>query len=407
MSDPKIMKNMKKKNYKIAIVGLGASGSVIARLFQKDESISQITCFVRSVKKAREFLPDGTKKIILRQMDILKERRRFVREIAVSDLIINAASSLINLQIMEAARRAGVDYLDLASGHVYPLKAEQLDYDKKFAKRNLKGLICVGVAPGISNLLISDLAGDFDSVDTVKLRLVEHVVSQDIISSWSPELAIEELMEDVPVYKNGRFIMKKPFSEEEAYDYPPPFGKVAATLISQDEQLTIPLFIKIRNIDVKSGGGDVEPMKLLYHLGLLSKKTISAGGKKIKPLDLLKKIIPPTPSPAEMKSMIGKGRIQEARFGIAVEMTGRKSGRRLAKKSWIVCPSVFKINDLMPGATYISYPTGLAVYLFAKKLRDVEFAGVIPPEGLEAGIRSSVLSAFLKISGSRMGKKKL
>lgn len=388
---------MKKDNskLKIALIGLGAAGSVIARLFQKDGQIKEVVCFARNIQKAREFLPDGFKKIRLEKIDPIKEKTRFVKEISGTELVINAASSKINLEILDAALKAEVNYLDLASHHLHsPFKAEQLEFDDKFKKRGLKGLICAGAAPGISNLLIRELAGKFDAVNGIKLRLAEHIVSQDIISSWSPELAVEELSQNVPVFVNGRYSLKKPFSGEELYDYPPPFGKMPAVLICQDEQLTVPLFVKTKNMDVKSGGGDIEPMKLFHKLGLFSRKPIRVGKNRIASRALLEKIIPPTPSPKEMLSIVKKGRIKEARFGIVIEMNGKKRNRVLTKRKWLVFPSIFRISKIMPGATYISYPTGLAAYLFAKNLPDADFTGVIPPEGLEPKIGARILKAL-------------
>ena len=391
------MKNQNK--FKIAILGLGAAGSVIVRFLQRDKEIERIICFVRNAKKAKEFLPDGMRKIILKEIDAVKNKGRFSKEIKGLDLIINAASSRINLEILNACYKAGVNYLDLASQHLHhPFKIEQFEFVKKFKEKRLKGLICAGIAPGISNLMIRKLADEFDSIDDIKLRLAENTISQDIISSWSPDLAIEELSEKVPVYRNGRFLSKEPFSEEELCEYPKPFGKMSTTLICQDEQLTIPLFIKTKNIDAKSGGNDIEIMKLFYRLGFFSEKTKTISGNKIKLKDLLEKILPPTPSPKEMASIIKKGRIQEARFGILVEMQGRKNNRELIKKEWLICPSIFEIQKKMPGATYISYPTGLAAYLFAKYLLKRDFKGIIPPEGLPEKEGLQILKIFKKIS---------
>ena len=387
---------------KIAILGLGSAGSVIVRFLQRDKEIERIVCFVRNARKAREFLPDGTRKIILKEIDAVKNKGRFIKEIKGLDLVINAASSRINLEILDAAYKAGINYLDLASQHLHhPFKIEQFEFVKKFKEKRLKGLICAGIAPGISNLMIRKLADEFDSIDDIKLRLAENTVSQDIISSWSPDLALEELSEKVPVYRNDRFLLKEPFSEEEICEYPKPLGKMPATLICQDEQLTVPLFIKTKNIDAKSGGNDIEIMKLFYRLGFFSEKTRTIGGNKIKFRDLLKKILPPTPSPKEMASIIKKGRIQEARFGILIEMRGRKNNRKLIKKEWILCPSIFAIQKKMPGATYISYPTGLAAYLFAKFLLKTDFKGIIPPEGLPKKEILQILKIFKKIISSK------
>lgn len=201
-----------KHKTKIAIVGLGAAGSVIARLLQKDAEIGKIICFVRNAQKAKEFLPDSMQKIILKEINAVKNKKLLILKIKGTDLIINAASSKINLEILDAAYKAGVNYLDLASQHLHnPFKAEQFEFDGKFKKKRLKGLICAGAAPGISNLLIAELAQKFDSIENIKLRLAEQTISSDIVSAWSPDSAVEELSEKIPVLKNSRFILKPPF----------------------------------------------------------------------------------------------------------------------------------------------------------------------------------------------------
>lgn len=149
-------------------------------------------------------------------------------------------------------------------------------------------------------------------------------------------------------------------------------------------------------MDVKSGGNDIEIMKLFYRLGFFSEKPKTFSGAKIRLKDILIKILPPTPSPKKMVSILRKNRIQEARFGIIVEISGKKNNRPLIKKDWLICPSIFEIQEKMPGATYISYPTGLATYLFAKNLLKTDFTGILPPEGLEPKTRSEILKDFRK-----------
>ncbi len=401
-----MQKEPKNKKLKIALIGLGAVGSVIARLGQKDNQVEKITCFTRNSKKVAIFLPDGKRKISLKEINLPKDRKRLAGEIKGYDVVINAASYFLNPIIMEAAFKAGVNYLDLASAIPEFDRAEQFKFNKKFKRKNLKALICAGVAPGISNLLVRELAEKFDSITDIKIRLAESTISQDIISSWAPDLVVEELSALIPVYKNNSFILKKPFSEEEIYEYPPPFGKMPATLLCQDELVTIPLYIKTKNLDVKSGGSDIEIMKLFYNLGLFSSKKISIHGSKIKPVELLMKIMPPTPSPQEMINILKKGRIKDAIFGIIAEIFGKKKGKKERIKRWLICPSIFEINKLMPGATYISYPTGLAAYLFMKKLKGADFSGIIPPEALDSKIGSSVLWDFIREGHIKTGMKK-
>jgi len=125
---------------------MGAAGSVIARFLQKNPEIKEILCFVRNIEKAKEFLPDGFKKISIRKIILPEDKSKFIKNISGSDLLINAASYKINAEVMDAAFKAKVNYLDLASYFLRSPHVEQFDFDKKFKEFNLQGLIDAGAA---------------------------------------------------------------------------------------------------------------------------------------------------------------------------------------------------------------------------------------------------------------------
>ena len=54
-------------------------------------------------------------------------------------------------------------------------------------------------------------------------------------------------------------------------------------------------------------------------------------------------------------------------------------------------PDLKEISKLFPGATYISYPTGVAAYAFFKAFKKIDNYGVFPPEALNSEIRRDVL----------------
>jgi saccharopine dehydrogenase-like NADP-dependent oxidoreductase len=60
-------------------------------------------------------------------------------------------------------------------------------------------------------------------------------------------------------------------------------------------------------------------------------------------------------------------------------------------KNVVVYPDLKEIAKKMPGATYISYPTAVAVASFAKIMPQIKMRGVFPPEALNSKIRRDIL----------------
>jgi len=56
-----------------------------------------------------------------------------------------------------------------------------------------------------------------------------------------------------------------------------------------------------------------------------------------------------------------------------------------------------EINQLYPGANYVSYTAGLTAAIFALHLPKIKERGVFPPEALSSEIRSSIIQELEKI----------
>jgi len=373
----------------VLLLGCGAVGHVISRYLLKDDSVSKITCGDVNISKAKEFIP-SSKRIVFKKVDI--SNTDSVAKLAKNtDLIINAANYKFNLQVMRAAIRSRNNYIDLASyQNISPFKAEQLFLSKQFEKAKITGLINAGLAPGISNLMARELADEFDSADEIKIMLAELEKTKRPVSFWSPETYVEECRAKVPVLENGKFMLKEPLSECEMYDFPKPIGTLKSCLVCQDEQITIPYFIKTRSVCVKNGGGDIGLFKELINLGLFSDKPVRINNSKVIPKEFLLRLMPRTPTPKEMLRLIRDGVIEESRFSIVVEIRGRQNGRNTIKKIYTVSEPFKKITERMPGTTYISYLTGVATSIFAKNIEQISEHGVFPTEYLGPEIRSKI-----------------
>lgn len=306
-------------------------------------------------------------------------------------MIINSSLPDFNLKVMEAALKVGCNYQDMCSYLSDNINPEQLTYDRKFEREGLLGLINTGVGPGLTNLLAREGYDELDNVESIKIRFVEDQKTSEMIFAWSPEVTMDALTSPPLIYRNGKFVLTKPFGDYERYKYPLPFGERNAIIIYGDEVATIPRYLDVRNVDAKSTGTDVEFSKALYRLGLFNKKPVKINGKSIAPIDLFKKLLPRVPTPREMRRLVDDGVIEDAEFGLVVDAIGYEDGKKILVKNYIIFPTLRMIHKKFPGATYISYPTGVTAYAFSRIIKKVKERGVIPPECLEKDIRKEVL----------------
>lgn len=375
---------------KVLLIGSGAVGSVLSWYFSTDNEITEVVCASNNLERAKEFIRSTADKIKLVQLDAAN-----VNEITDAargaNLIINASLPRFNENILEAALRVGAHYQDLASELADLKTAEQLKFDKRFKHAGLTALINTGVAPGITNLLAREAADAFEEVEEIHIRCIEEQKASEFIFAWSAETTLDDLTAPPLVYRNGEFILTKPFGDPEEYEFPEPFGKRRAFSVYGDEIATVPLFVKTRNVDFKLAGSDIEFSNALSRLGLFGKEPIEFQGGNIIPIEFFKKIAPKIPSPQEMKKMIDDGIIENAIFASVVEVVGKEQGRSMKIRMIASFPDLKKIYKTFPGATYISYPTGMAAYSFSKIIKKIKSAGVFPPEALNDEMRKEVL----------------
>ena len=140
-----------------------------------------------------------------------------------------------------------------------------------------------------------------DSVDAVYIRLYESTESDDPVSQWSAEVSFDEAISLPRIVRDGRFRYGKRFGEPEKFRFPPPIGETNVVLAAQDEVGTVPYFLKLKEMDVKIGGNEIDRLRRWYRQGKLSK---SRG--------LVASRFPKTPSPRQVARMIRQGKLQNA-----------------------------------------------------------------------------------------------
>jgi saccharopine dehydrogenase (NAD+, L-lysine-forming) len=361
---------------RIFVLGTGATGSYLAHLLTRQGH--QVTCGDRDLDRARRFL--GKKSTIPVVQVNARNMWGIVRAAKGSQLLVNASAAVFNEIVLRAALRIRCHYMDL-SAHLMrnPFKAEQLRFDKRFQQKNRAALITAGAAPGMTNLLVARAATLMDSVEGVYIRLYESTESEDPISQWSAEVSFDEAISLPRVVRDGRFRYGKRFGEREKFRFPPPIGEANVVLAAQDEVGTVPYFLKLKDMDVKIGGNEIDRLRRWYRQGKLSK---SRG--------LIASRFPKTSSPRQVARMIRRGKLQNARFAAAVVVRGSKQEDRIEVRYDAIFPSLYQIRQRGLALSPISYATAHMAALFVKHFpRDL--AGVFPPGAIPLENRQAIL----------------
>lgn len=362
---------------RIFVLGTGAAGSLLAQLLVRQGH--QVWCGDRDPERSRRYFP--RKSAIPIHHVNARNLWAIVREGRGCHLLVNASPAVFNEIVLRATLRLQAHYLDL-SAHLgrNAFKAEQLRFDKRFKQKNRTAVITAGVAPGLTNLLAKRSAEMLDSVEAMHIRLFESTESEDPISSWSAEGSFDEAISLPRIYRQGRFRFGKRFGEREVFRFPKPIGAVPVFLAAQDEVATLPHFLKVREVDVKFGGNEIDRLRRWYRQGKLSK---SRG--------LVRKRFPKTPTPRMVARLIRRGVLQNARFAVAVLVRGWKNEQPTLIRWDCAFPTLYLIRLRGLLTTPVAYATAhvaaLLVKHFPRQLR-----GVYPPEALPATIRQAILA---------------
>jgi saccharopine dehydrogenase (NAD+, L-lysine-forming) len=374
---------------RIFVLGTGATGSYLAHLLSRQGH--QVTCGDRDPDRARRFLGKKSK------IPVVQVNARnlwgIVRAAKGSQLLVNASAAVFNEIVLRAALRIRCHYIDL-SAHLTrnPFKAEQFRYDKKFQDKNRAAVITSGAAPGLTNLLVARAAAQMERVDAVYIRLYESTDSDDPVSQWSAEVSFDEAVSLPRMVRGGRFRFGKRFGEREKFRFPSPIGEANVVLAAQDEVGTIPYFLKLKEMDVKIGGNEIDRLRRWYKQGKLSK---SRG--------LIASRFPTTLTPRQTARLIRRGRLQNARFAAAAVVHGMKKDRPIEIRYDAIFPSLFQIRQRGLALSPVSYATAHMAALFIKHFpRDS--AGVFPPGAIPLENRQAILKD-LKLRGIRITAK--
>ena len=220
-----------------------------------------------------------------------------------SQIVINLATTYVNMSLMTACIESGVAYMDTAI-HEEPDKVCEeppwyANYEWKrkdeCKQKNITAILGVGFDPGVANAYCAyALKHHFDTIDTIDIMDVNagnH--GRYFATNFDPEINFREFKK-VWSWIDRKWVTDAVHSVKQVYDFPV-VGKQPIYLNGHDEIHSLSKNIDANSIRFWMGFGDhyLNVFGILSNLGLTSEKPVkTAEGIEVVPLKVLKAVLP-------------------------------------------------------------------------------------------------------------------
>lgn len=280
------------------VLGAGLMGKAIAFDLVHSSSGTAVTLADLDLHRAREAAAAiDADRVTPRQVDV-RNHDQVVRLMREHRVVASAVIYHLNYRLTKAAIEAGVHFCDL--GHNDDIVSQQLGESTKARQASVTIIANCGLAPGLADILAMHAYRQFDSVDSLRIRvggLPQHPhppLNYQLV--FSVEGLVEEYTLKATVLRDGTICKIEPLTEIESVSFPPPFENLEAFHTGGGaSRLPQLLQGKVRSLDYKTirYKGHCEKMKALLDLGFAENEPLSVGNALITSremfLELLKK----------------------------------------------------------------------------------------------------------------------
>ena len=284
------------------------------------------------------------------------------------DLVISAVPGFMGFRTLERVIECGKNVVDIA---FFP--EDMFLLDAKAREMNVTAICDIGVAPGMSNVLIGYGASMLDTLE----KGITYVGGLPVVRTWpyeykavfSPVDVIEEYTRPARYIDGGRMVVREALSDPELINFP---GIGTLEAFNSDGLRTLATTIKGDFLIEKTlrYKGHIEKMAVLRDTGFFDKEPISINGTMISPLEFTSKLLFP------------KWKLQEGEEDITIMQViteGLKNGVR-KRYTWDLHDRYDKSTGVHSMARTTGYTATVVARLLAKGL--YSHKGVSAPEYL-------------------------
>jgi lysine 6-dehydrogenase len=270
---------------KVIVLGAGLVGRPMALDLAGDRDM-QVTVVDISADNLSRFA--GINGIETIQKDLSKSSE-IGQMVQPFDMVLNAVPGFMGFQTLKAVIEAGKNVVDIT---FFP--EDMFDLDELAKKHRVTAVSDMGVAPGMSNLLVGYADHQLDKTEKVLI----YVGGLPKVRQWpyeykavfSPADVIEEYTRPARYVRDGGEIVKPALSEPELIDFD---GIGTLEAFNSDGLRSIARTIKGGFMIEKTlrYPGHIELMKVFRESGFFSRDIIEVSGTRIKPLDFTSKLL--------------------------------------------------------------------------------------------------------------------
>ena len=346
---------------KIIVLGGGLVGGVIARDIAKD---FDVTVADGNPKRVEALKKEGLGGIVA---DLSKPEN--IKEVVKDyDIVIGALPGFLGYTMLKSVVEAGKNIVDIS---FTPENVLQLD---SLAKREgVTAVVDMGVAPGISNLIVGYVDSILDKTENVLIMVgglpVKREWPYEYKLVFSPYDTLDEYLRPARLVECGKPVVKPALSDVELVNLPE-VGTLEA--FNTDGLRSLLYTVKAYNMKEKTlrYPGHAEKMRILRESGFLRKDFVEVNGVKIRPIDLTAKLLFPL---LELK----EGEMEFTVMRVIIE--GEKDGKKM-RYTYDLLDYYDREKKETSMARTTGYPCAIVARIVARG--DYQNPGVNPPEYL-------------------------
>mgnify|MGYP006143344353 FL=1 len=292
------------------VIGAGGVGSAIANIASRKSFITEFVIADYDASKAHavtQKIQDPRFTSVEVDAGDLAALEELIKKVN-PDVVINAVDPRFVMNIFNAAKNAGVNYMDMALSLsiAHPtdpfnkvgvkLGDDQFAQHDEWLTQGNYALIGIGIEPGMSDIF-AKYAQEylFSEIDAVTILDGSSLTvdGYEFAPSFSIWTTIEECL-NPPLIWNEGWHTAKPFTGGVTFDFPEGIGPVECVDVEHEEVVLIPQKIKTKKVTFKYGLGNdfIEKLKTIHALGLSNKEKVNYRGMQIAPRDFLASLLP-------------------------------------------------------------------------------------------------------------------
>ena len=368
---------------KVAVLGSGLMGSVVARDLAGSRDVDQVVVADVDPVRLASVRKKGGRKLSTQEVDV-KDAPKLTRFLSGFDVVASALPHGAVHPADVVAVKTGAKMVNVA------FEDEQMGLDAAARKSGAVLIPGCGLAPGLGGILLAH--GVSEVSGAISGRIIVGGLPQHPLRPYGYRLLfsivglLREYTDPARVVRDGRLVTVKPTDEVVPVTFPQPLGECEA-FYSDGLSTLLRTQKGLRSLDELTVRypGHVEKMKLLIDSGLLSKERSSFSGAEVSPYDVTSKVL---------SELLSRGDPEDV-TAMRVEVRGRKGG---------VDYSLLDFYDELGDVTSMGRTTGYTCSTVAQMLGSGEItgSGVIPPEAAVKGARVDRLISELGARGVRI-----